>query len=472
MAECKWTQKKARQFITLNFKKLVKLVAGKKIYIETVHHQLNEIIKQWDKLTAQDQTEYARAKNANYERKIKVLNDRLSAALKIYNVRFEFSRVNTNSNLGGRNSDAHVNERRQLVSLSSSARPAAQATSSKTALTKPLTGTNVISKESNTPFAICPIIPSTSGTNSNTQNDCQSVVNLSTSNQIRTEMDDSACNFDFKQARLVLLSFFENKFSGNRLEWHQFEKIMESVVTKNKKLCGAEKIVLLFIITTDIAYDSISKYSLSEQGYLNAMNKLRNRFQMKEIGSQQILKPLEHLTPIENDDDVDALLKLASAIDKSVALAERSKYAEYFKRKDIIPRIRKLVPPSITYRARADQMNTDGYLKLIDHQILAADLNLSGFGVKSFNHDGSSNRNLCVQIKSKCRLCGDGNHFENDCEKYPSPGQKFGQIRHLGLCFTCLEAGHPSRNCTSNVKCPKCNGRHFAFVCVREGGRK
>lgn len=65
-----------------------------------------------------------------------------------------------------------------------------------------------------------------------------------------------------------------------------------------------------------------------------------------------------------------------------------------------------------------------------------------------------------------CIFCG-GRHLSEACCKAMSMSidERKKIIQDKRCCFSCLRAGHPSKNCRATVKCISCGGRHWIIIC-------
>ena len=58
-------------------------------------------------------------------------------------------------------------------------------------------------------------------------------------------------------------------------------------------------------------------------------------------------------------------------------------------------------------------------------------------------------------------------HTSNSCGVITQPDARKRALQKSGRCFVCLRRGHISRECRSNMKCSKCNGRHHVSICSK-----
>ena len=71
-----------------------------------------------------------------------------------------------------------------------------------------------------------------------------------------------------------------------------------------------------------------------------------------------------------------------------------------------------------------------------------------------------------------CPCCGsDKYHTLNKCHTFiaKSHEEKFSVIKANGICLSCLEKGHMSRNCTKEVSCGKCDKKHHPLMHREDG---
>ena len=56
-------------------------------------------------------------------------------------------------------------------------------------------------------------------------------------------------------------------------------------------------------------------------------------------------------------------------------------------------------------------------------------------------------------------------HSSTSCRSVTNPVERKRILQRTGHCFICLRKNHMSRDCRSNLKCGRCNGRHHISIC-------
>ncbi|KAL3081150.1 hypothetical protein niasHS_012671 [Heterodera schachtii] len=65
---------------------------------------------------------------------------------------------------------------------------------------------------------------------------------------------------------------------------------------------------------------------------------------------------------------------------------------------------------------------------------------------------------------SPCLFCN-GNHWNEECQRYNTVQQRSAFVRDKGLCFKCLKSNHRASECPRPIKCYKCRQLHPAILC-------
>ncbi|KAL3084097.1 hypothetical protein niasHS_008736 [Heterodera schachtii] len=65
---------------------------------------------------------------------------------------------------------------------------------------------------------------------------------------------------------------------------------------------------------------------------------------------------------------------------------------------------------------------------------------------------------------SPCLFCN-GNHWNEECQRYNTVQQRSAFVRDKGLCFKCLKSNHRASECPRPIKCYKCKQLHPAILC-------
>ena len=71
--------------------------------------------------------------------------------------------------------------------------------------------------------------------------------------------------------------------------------------------------------------------------------------------------------------------------------------------------------------------------------------------------NGNSNGPICTYWKGK--------HPSRDCKTVINVLARKDLLKKYGRCFVCLRKDHIGRNCPSESKCHKCNGKHHDSIC-------
>ena len=65
-----------------------------------------------------------------------------------------------------------------------------------------------------------------------------------------------------------------------------------------------------------------------------------------------------------------------------------------------------------------------------------------------------------------CIFCK-ADHASKGCPAYSDVDSRKQKIKELRLCFSCLQSGHMSSDCKTNIKCRHCDGGHHTFLCYK-----
>lgn len=284
------------------------------------------------------------------------------------------------------------------------------------------------------------------------------------------------------------------EFHGEFNKWIGFRDMFESLIHKQEQLSTAAKYARLMKALKGAAAAVVAGFLPTDAKYDSAWETLKARYDNKRVivtthlniflGLESLEKEKETNVrlrrfvgisnettrslaaiklPVEHWDDMLVhilVLKLPKATVISWELELQQKGVELPKLKALLDflegRARGLDHMGLTQAERPSQSNSTGGKRTPATAAHASPANTSNTGN--------------VNVRTNCSKCR-GGHFLGRCpvvEALPA-NERFAAIKDLKVCYNCFYPGHSTRDCKSESRCRKCQGKHHTILC-RTGG--
>ena len=272
-------------------------------------------------------------------------------------------------------------------------------------------------------------------------------------------------------------------FSGNALDYQNFMVLFDDNVDK-KLDDDSLKLSRLLQYTSGQAKESIKNcVLLGDAGYKTARDILYRRFGSPHLVSRKIIKDLKQGKQASNGIEIQQLsdnLRMAHA-----ALEEMNMLHEIdnqYTIKEILERCPQWIRRKWVKKALAVMEVSDDYPSFGDFASfmakIAKDMNDPVYGSEGNKTSKAWNANALFASSEtgheriiSCVACKQ-NHALFTCEKFRAmaPEARLKMVKENRLCFNCLKAGHPVKNCRKPGRCtvPNCQRKHSKFIHITD----
>lgn len=268
-------------------------------------------------------------------------------------------------------------------------------------------------------------------------------------------------------------------FKGDYLTWPSFRDLFTAIYISNPRLSDVEKLLHLTHKTKGEAKEIVMKSPLTNEGFSQAWENLKTRYENKRILVNSQLKILFNLSPINKESSAE-IKQMQRDINNCLSALQLYKIDT--KGWDAILVFlcsTKLPSLSLSLWEQSIQDKTDipkwsdmdKFLTSRFHTLeVVSDMRHSS------NHGSSKNKNsdaqpsssknvksfLAKSEKSNCYFCSSSQHFIKVCPDFLKlkPNERFNSVKRLRLCFVCLSPAHSSKECKSSKTCSKCKKKH------------
>ena len=289
--------------------------------------------------------------------------------------------------------------------------------------------------------------------------------------------DSSASTPRKTQVKLPKLEL--KKFDGDYSKWISFWDTFETSVHKNESPSVIDKFNYLISCLERSAAEAISGLTLTASNYDEAIEILKDRFGNKQQIINRHMEILLNLDTATSHLNMRSLRKLHDTVESNVRSLQslgvpRETYG------GLLSSILMIKLPQefrlfITREMGNDDWQLDQLLAILrelEERERAGAPPVNGnqsLPPKPSNKNkrdpattfsvfnGNANGPTCTYCKGK--------HPSKDCKTVIDVLARKDLLKKYGRCFVCLRKDHISRNCPSNSKCHKCNGKHHESIC-------
>ena len=272
------------------------------------------------------------------------------------------------------------------------------------------------------------------------------------------------------QVRIPKLTI--KKYNGDLTKWLPFWDSFQSSIHDNPNLSDIDKFNYLTSLLESSAADAIAGLSVTSANYEEAVSTLKKRF-----GNVQsiINKHMDSLLAVQavSSNDVKGLRRLSDTVESHVR-GLRALGVPYggLLTSVLVNKLPTDIKLIINRTMSTGQWELKKVLEILTKEVDARERTAPASSTPprktptrlptsstllTSNSSRSSNTISCTY----CRK----NHQSASCTEITDVNSRRGILRSLGRCYICLRKGHMSKNCTSNITCKKCRGRHHVSIC-------
>ena len=280
-------------------------------------------------------------------------------------------------------------------------------------------------------------------------------------------------------------------FDGNPLNWRTFHDTFMCSIDSNLELSNVEKMSYLINLLEGTAEQTVKGFSLSNDNYKLALEKLNERFGDEQIiitSHMNKLLELPSVDSVENTKELRNLYDIVEAQIRSLTAFDLKieNYGSF-----LVPVIMSKIPSEIkliiTRQLDKNTWDAKIILKTLQREIevreklcLSNDIENNTnkneredlpTGVSLYN-SGKRNDKNNYEFKNRnngrvCAFCNE-KHKHQHCKNVTSIEERKNKIKRNGMCFLCLRKGHTARDCKETYSCFKCKNRHHVAICDKK----
>ena len=272
-------------------------------------------------------------------------------------------------------------------------------------------------------------------------------------------------------------------FQGDVMKWAEFWELFVIAVHDNPKFAKVQKFVVLKSHLAGSALKSIQGIPVTADGYTQAVEALKERFDLDDLRRETMLKDLLNM-PSVRPNDLKGMRNLIDHLSSHTrALSTLGVSSDSFSSL-MLPVVKDKIPESWRLEwARRESNDFTEFLAFLQHEIRIRDSARGRTDPAASSGDSvpmpSVTSNLNAQrtaraegprVASKpstagCGCCGRGYHRLDQCEKFRelSVEARWKSARALKTCYRCLRTGHLARACRDG-SCATCGRWHHSLL--------
>ena len=270
------------------------------------------------------------------------------------------------------------------------------------------------------------------------------------------------------------------KFCGDYETWPEFWNLFKVSVHDNQLFSPVEKFVHLKAYLVGQAEVAVQGLPFTDQGYLKAVETLKERFDRPDLRRQVLIQRLLSTTPVHSDSDLVRLRRMVDGLIAEVRALETMDVLPDSYSVLLMPVLMSCIPEpwKIEWlRCKPGSDTAEGeltvFLKFLQREMSIREeagarkkVIVEGFSAAA---PGKSTASILSVRKARspdwvCSACGIGKHGLSACSAYRcmTVPDRWRVVRQARLCYQCL-GPHILRACTS-TQCPWCGGPHHSSL--------
>ena len=262
-------------------------------------------------------------------------------------------------------------------------------------------------------------------------------------------------------------------FSGQPEHWSEFWDSFNCAIHENDTISDVQKMTYLKNLVEGSAAQTISGFKISKDNYLIALNLLKERYNNKHLQVTTHMNNLLELEPVTDLKHVKELRDIYNTVETQIRSLENLGIDSKMYGPFLIPVLQRKIPSELNLII-SRQFTTDEcwdialVLKAFKAELIAREKSVfANNSAESQITAASLHTYSSPREKSQefiCVFCEKG-HKPQHCKIVTKLDARKAILKEKRRCFKCLKSGHVARNCTSNIKCHNCSGRHHLAVC-------
>ena len=287
-----------------------------------------------------------------------------------------------------------------------------------------------------------------------------------------------------KTAKLPKLKL--QSFSGNPLEFPSFWDSFTAAVHGDPSIEKIMKFNYLRSYLQGQALSAINGLSLTAANYDEAVNILNDRFGNKQLLISSNMEKLLSIPAVYTVENIEKIRDMYNKIETCI----RNLRSLNVRKQQYGPVLISIVMAKLPEEIRLvisrcmptnEEWSTESFLEILKKEVESREICSHMKGKKKNggppvvkmkpdvedgdgeDFTGSTLLNT-FERKISCTYCR-RNHVSSKCDVITDVRARKAILRRKARCFVCLRSGHMARQCSSTMKCFKCQQRHHISIC-------
>ena len=292
------------------------------------------------------------------------------------------------------------------------------------------------------------------------------------STHISTSSQSEAVSPRVKLPKLEL-----KRFDGDVTKWCTFWDTFEASIHNNTSIATIDKFNYLISLLEKVASEAIACLSITTANYEEAIAILRGRFGNKQMIINKHMEGLLNMAPVTSNHDLRGLRRIYHLVEVHVrglkALGVSSESYGNLLSSVLMNKIPQELRLIVSREIKQGDWELDPLLKALHQELeareraMGATVSLPARRKDQYCNDPPTASALTSTSHPSptCTYCKQP-HASNKCKTVTDVQARREILRKNGRCYVCLKKYHLSRDCPSQNKCFKCNGRHHISICT------
>lgn len=257
-------------------------------------------------------------------------------------------------------------------------------------------------------------------------------------------------------------------FNGKLEQWTEFKDLFESLIAKQAKLEGVQKLHYLKNALVGEPLQLIKHLTITNDNYIAAWQILKDRYENKRALITSHLKNLYDITPVTAN-SASSLRNVIDTVNVSLSALDLHGVGTMFWDELIVYHITRKLDPDTLRHWEEELKGSKEFPKLerlrtfleVRHNVMQ---NLQSNKPPSKPRIPTVNKTFVSQEKTyTCAICNEGHrNFQCPNLNRASLAERFKIVEEKGLCRNCLF--QHNGECSSKFRCRKCDGTHHTLL--------
>ena len=259
------------------------------------------------------------------------------------------------------------------------------------------------------------------------------------------------------------------RFNGDMTKWSTFWDSFESSIHLNPELADIDKFNYLNSLLEGAAAEAISGLKLTTANYEEGIAILKKRFGNKQQIITKHMDILLNIDAVASQYNIKGLRHLYDLVEAQVrglrALGVPSESYGSLLSSILINKLPQELRLIVSREVKGEEWELDELMKVIEGEIEARERAAITKASNRVPPTATTLMSRGTSANVSCSFCRQP-HPSHSCQTVTDVIERKRILKTSGRCYVCLRKYHMSRDCRSNSRCTKCNGRHHVSICT------